>query len=82
MPKSRFSIDGAVLELTSKEYTFIFHALSYVLYGIKVPDFQILMEIDRESAERFLEELSAQENLAKKPGEHWLVKGAKISDQN
>ncbi len=71
MPQAEFSADGVVLYLSPKEYAFIHQALSYVLFGVDVPDFRILMAIDRGEAEELADKLSAQEREAKESGSHW-----------
>lgn len=71
MAEAEFSDEGAVLHLSPKEYAFIHQALSYVLFGVNVPDFRILMAIDRDEAEELADKLSAQEREAKESGSHW-----------
>jgi hypothetical protein len=71
MPQAEFSPEGVLLRLSPKEYAFIHQALSYVLYGVKVPDFRILMAVERDEGERIADILSAQEREAKESGSHW-----------
>lgn len=71
MPEADFSSEGVVLRLSPEEYGFIHQAISYVLFGVEVPDFRVLMAIEREKAESLADALSAMERESRLSGEHW-----------
>jgi hypothetical protein len=70
---AEFSSEGARLELTRKEYIFVYLSMSYVLHGAHFEDhdFMNILGMSREDAELLMESIAGAEKVARQHGEHW-----------